>query len=130
VTGYVADVRPYLARATVSVSPLRYAVGVQNKVLEAMAMATPVVATPAACTALTARPGEQLLVAEGAEAVAAAVTRLLGDARLARRLGEAGRRYVEAEHDWRAVARSLEAIYRDAIAARAAAQPGAASGAA
>ena len=116
VSGSVPDVRPYLARATVSVSPLGYAVGIQNKVLEAMAMATPVVATPAACAALCAVPGEHLLVADGADALAATVLRLLDDPALARRLGAGGRRYVEAHHDWRVVAAELEAIYRDAIA--------------
>jgi sugar transferase (PEP-CTERM/EpsH1 system associated) len=124
VTGYVDDVRPYLARATLSISPLRYAVGVQNKVLEAMAMATPVVATSTACAALRAVSGEQLLVGDGAEALAAAAASLLDDAALARRVGDAGRRYVEAEHDWRAIAAELEAIYRDAIASAPAAATG------
>lgn len=116
VTGYVDDVRPYLGRATLSISPLRYAVGVQNKVLEAMAMATPVVATSAACAALRAVSGEQLLVGDNAEALAAAAARLLDDVALARRVGDAGRRYVEAEHDWRVIAAELEAVYRDAMA--------------
>jgi glycosyltransferase involved in cell wall biosynthesis len=116
VTGYVPDVRPYLGSATVSVSPLSYAVGVQNKVLEAMAMATPVVATPAAAAGLHAVHGEHLLAAEDADAFAASVRGLLDDPAWARRLGVSGRRYVEAQHDWVAVARQLEAIYCDAIA--------------
>lgn len=123
VTGYVPDVRPYLGGATVSVSPLGYAVGIQNKVLEAMAMATPVVATPAACAALRAVPGEHLLVAEDADAFAVSVLHLLDDPALARRLGVAGRGYVDAQHDWRAVARELEAIYCDAIASCSPAAP-------
>jgi polysaccharide biosynthesis protein PslH len=119
VTGTVADVRPFLHSATVSVNPLPYAVGIQNKVLEAMATATPVVATPAACTALRAVPGEHLLVGDDPDTLAAAVLRVLDDAALARRLGAAGRRYVESQHDWRTTAAELEAIYRSAIAARA-----------
>ncbi len=131
VSGGVPDVRPYLGRATVSVSPLGYAVGIQNKVLEAMATATPVVATRAACAALRAVPGEHLLVADDADALAASVLRLLDDPALARRLGVAGRRYVEAQHDWRAVAGDLEAIYRDAIASYApTVRPGTGTGAA
>jgi len=118
-TGYVVDVRPYLARATVSVNPLRYTVGVQNKILEAMAMATPVVATPAACTALGARDGEHLLIGERSDDIAAAVAGLLDDPGLAGRIGAAGRQYVEAAHDWQRVAAELEAVYRDAIAAHA-----------
>jgi sugar transferase (PEP-CTERM/EpsH1 system associated) len=129
VTGSVRDVRPYLMRATVSVSPLPYAVGIQNKVLEAMAAATPVVATHAACSALRAVPGEHLLMADDPDAFAAAVLRLLDDTALARTLGAAGRRYVEAQHDWRAAARDLEAVYHDAIAAHASADaPHAAAG--
>lgn len=116
VTGYVADVRPYLARATVSVSPLDYAVGTQNKILEAMATATPVVATPAGSAGLDATPGQHLLVAADADGIAAAVLQLLDDPALARRLGTAGRQCVEARYDLRAVARVLESLYADAIA--------------
>jgi glycosyltransferase involved in cell wall biosynthesis len=85
-------------------------------VLEAMAMATPVVATPAACGGLVAAAGEHLLVAQDGDDVAAAVERLLDDRELASRLGCAGRRYVEAHHDWQRVGRDLEDIYRDAVA--------------
>lgn len=116
VTGYVSDVRPYLARATVSVNPLSYAVGIQNKVLEAMAMATPVVATPTACAGLRAVSERNLLVGGDADGIAAAVVRLLDDASLAKAIGAAGRRYVEAHHDWRTVVANLETIYEDAIA--------------
>ena len=129
VTGAVTDVRPYLTRASVSVNPLRYAVGIQNKVLEAMATATPVVATGAACAALRAVPGEHFLPAADAATCADAVVRVLDDAGLARTLGAAGRRYVEAHHDWHAATRDLETIYYDAIAAHAAAdEPRAAAG--
>src|SRR4030095_6382209 len=116
VTGYVADIRPYLARATVSVSPLEYAVGTQNKILEAMAMATPVVATPAGSAGLDAIPGEHLLLAAGDRAIATAVLQLLDDPALARRLGSAARQCVEARYDVRAVVKELESIYADAIA--------------
>ena len=116
VTGTVPDLRPYLARATVAVSPMRYGVGIQNKVLEAMAMATPVVTTPQATTALQAEPGEDLLVASTPRGIAEAVLALLTNPALRLRLGQAGRRYVEIHHDWSAVAGKLEAIYREAIA--------------
>src|SRR5690606_20476399 len=66
VTGEVPDVRPWLAAADVVVAPLLLARGVQNKLLEAMAMARPVVATAAAATGIDAVPGEHLLVADGA----------------------------------------------------------------
>lgn len=113
VTGTVDDLRPYLARAAVAVCPIPYAVGIQNKVLEAMAMGTPVVCTRAAAEGLEARPGEGLLVADTAEEFARYVLRVLGDPALAKRLGMAGRRYVEARHDWGAIAERLGEVYRD-----------------
>ncbi|MGC8477135.1 MAG: TIGR03087 family PEP-CTERM/XrtA system glycosyltransferase, partial [Acetobacteraceae bacterium] len=77
VTGRVADVRPYLAHADVSVSPLRIARGIQNKVLEAMAAGRPVVASPGAFQGIRAQPGRDLLVADGATAIAEAVGAVL-----------------------------------------------------
>jgi sugar transferase (PEP-CTERM/EpsH1 system associated) len=114
-TGTVPDVRPYLARATVSVSPLPYAVGIQNKVLEAMATATPVVASPAACAGLDAASGTDLLVEAEPQHFANAAMRVLADRELARRIGAAGRQFVIRHHDWQRVVERLEAIYDEAI---------------
>jgi glycosyltransferase involved in cell wall biosynthesis len=116
VTGTVPDLRPYLARATVAVSPIRYGAGIQNKLLEAMAMATPVVSTPQATAALQVRPGRDLLVADTPQACAEAVLTLLADEGLCWRVSQAGRRYVETHHDWNMAAGKLEAVYRDAVA--------------
>ncbi|MGD9765978.1 MAG: glycosyltransferase, partial [Candidatus Binatia bacterium] len=118
-TGTVADLRPYLARAAVSVSPLPYAVGIQNKVLEAMAMAMPVVASPAAAAPLAARPGVDLLVEVEPDGFAAAVLRLIEDPLEAARIGAAGRAYVQEQHQWPLIAVRLEAVYREAIASAA-----------
>ncbi len=98
VTGRVPDTRPYLAHAAAVVAPLRIARGVQNKALEAMAMARPVIASPQAFEGLRAVPGRDLLVAEGAEAMADAVRAVLAGAHPG--LGAAARRAVEAGHDW------------------------------
>jgi len=98
--GQVADVRPYLARAAVAVVPLRIARGVQNKVLEAMAMARATVASPQALAALEVQPGIELLAASSPAEWVEAVCTLLDDANLRRQLGEAGRCYVEEHHDW------------------------------
>ncbi len=102
VTGEVADVRPWLAAAALVVAPLKLARGVQNKVLEAMAMGRPVVASPAAFTGIDAQPGRDLLVAQGAARQAEAVLSLLGDRALADRIGLAARRRMEAVYGWEA----------------------------
>lgn len=99
VTGEVADVRGWLKAADVVVAPLKLARGVQNKVLEAMAMARPVVASPAAFEGIEATAGRDLIVAEGAAAVAA-IVRLLSDDTEARLLGEAARARIVSAYSW------------------------------
>jgi sugar transferase (PEP-CTERM/EpsH1 system associated) len=116
VTGFVPDLRPYLAQATVAVSPIRYGVGIQNKVLEAMAMATPVVSTPQATTALQVQAGQDLLVADTSQGIAESILALLADEELRRQIGNAGRRYVEAYHNWTTIAEKLEGVYRQVMA--------------
>jgi sugar transferase (PEP-CTERM/EpsH1 system associated) len=100
VTGSVPDVRTWLAAADVVVAPLRIARGIQNKVLEAMAMARPVVATPAAFEGIEAEPGRDLVVADGAEAQAAVINRLLATPQEAAALGAAARLRVEQAYRW------------------------------
>jgi sugar transferase (PEP-CTERM/EpsH1 system associated) len=98
VTGRVADVRPYVAHATAAVAPLRIARGIQNKVLEAMAMARPVVVTPWALEGIDAEPGHDVLMAEDAEAFAAACLATLEPQNLA--IGAAARRRIVADYTW------------------------------
>jgi glycosyltransferase involved in cell wall biosynthesis len=93
-----------------------YGVGCQNKVLEAMASATPVVATPRAVAALDAQPGRDVFVAEGPQAFAEAVLTLLDDPGRRRRIGQAGRIYVETHHRWDRIAAQLEACYEELLA--------------
>lgn len=100
VTGRVPDVRPWLKAAAVAVAPLRIARGVQNKVLEAMAMARPTVATPAAARGIDAEAGRDLLVADGDAAFIDAVAGLLEDPDRGAALGGAGRARVVARYDW------------------------------
>jgi sugar transferase (PEP-CTERM/EpsH1 system associated) len=120
VTGTVDDLRPYLAQATVAVCPALYAVGIQNKVLEAMAMGTPVVSTTAGCAGLASdarlatEERRQVLTAEDQEEMAAAVLRVLSDPALAGHLSAAGRRYVKTHHSWEAGARRLVEVYKQA----------------
>jgi len=100
VTGAVPDVRPYYAQAAVCIAPLRIARGVQNKVIQAMAMGLPVVASGRACQGLTAEAGAHLHVADDAAAFAERVVSLLQDPDERRRLGRRGRAFVEANHAW------------------------------
>jgi sugar transferase (PEP-CTERM/EpsH1 system associated) len=102
VTGAVADVRGWLAAADVVVAPLRIARGVQNKVLEAMAMARPVVASSAAFEGIEAEPGRDLVVADGAEAQARVIAGLLAGPVRAGELGRAARRRMEQAYRWEA----------------------------
>lgn len=102
VTGEVPDTRPWLAAADVVVAPLALARGIQNKVLEAMAMARPVVASPTAAEGIDAVRGIELLVADGAEETARTISDLLADADRARTIGMAARERVLARYSWEA----------------------------
>jgi sugar transferase (PEP-CTERM/EpsH1 system associated) len=108
VTGSVPDVRPYVVHAGASVAPLRIARGIQNKVLEAMALARPVVASPQAFEGVRATPGRDLLVAENAAEMAARLREVLEGAHPG--LGAAARAAVAAGHDWNAALASLDAM--------------------
>jgi glycosyltransferase involved in cell wall biosynthesis len=115
VTGTVADIRPYLARAAVAACAVRYGAGIQNKVLEAMAMATPVVATRQAVSALQVRDGEHVLIGDDAETLAQMILSVLGDLPLQQRLGWSGRQYAERYHDWNSITARLETLYQSAV---------------
>lgn len=123
VTGTVPDLRPYLAQATVALAPMRYGVGIQNKVLEAMAMATPVISTPQALSALQVQSGQEAIAADTPQHMAQAVVKLLTNAPLRQRIGETGRRYVETCHDWQAIVKKLERVYREVMAVKTPALP-------
>jgi polysaccharide biosynthesis protein PslH len=98
--GPVPDVRPYYAQAAVVVAPLRIARGVPNKLLEALAMGKAVVASLESLKGLKAEPGVHVLAAESPSEWQEKIDRLLNDPTLRRRLGSAGRRYVETHHRW------------------------------
>jgi glycosyltransferase involved in cell wall biosynthesis len=115
VTGTVADIRPYLWKATAAVVPLVYGAGIQNKILEAMACGTPVVTTSRTLSALEVTPGRELLVANGAEAFAREVLDLLGNNGRREAVGEAGAAYVRSRHSWRSIAERLVGHYSEAL---------------
>ncbi|MDX2222421.1 MAG: TIGR03087 family PEP-CTERM/XrtA system glycosyltransferase [Rhodospirillaceae bacterium] len=99
VTGRVDDVRPYIAHANVVVAPLRLARGIQNKVLEGMAMAKPVVTTPQGLEGIEAIAGRDLWVADTAEAIVRSVLSVLADPIIAARAAGARRLMVE-RYSW------------------------------
>ena len=110
VTGAVDDVRTWLAAADVVVAPLRIARGIQNKVLEAMAMAKTVVASTAAAEGIDSVDGEHLLVATNVADEGAKVSALLADSEERLRIGRAARAYAVAHYGWDAQLAPLDAI--------------------
>ncbi|UCF27641.1 MAG: glycosyltransferase [Chloroflexota bacterium] len=118
VTGTVGDIRPFLRKATISASPINYGVGIQNKVLEAMACATPVIASSQAASALTAENGKEIIIADGSLDFADKLISMLDDPEKRELIGKSGRRYVEKEHDWAGRATRLEELYTQSIRQR------------
>ncbi|HEY9527326.1 MAG TPA: glycosyltransferase [Anaerolineales bacterium] len=115
VTGTVDDIRPFLWRATVSVVPLLYGAGIQNKILEAMAAGTPVVTTRQALSALQAKPGKELFVCDDPEGFSQAVLQLIADRNLQQTTSESGLKYVRTFHDWSSIASQLVNIYQQTL---------------
>ena len=107
VTGTVPDVRPYLADEAVVVVPLQIARGVQNKVLEAMAMGKAIVASPEPIVGLRVEPGVHLLRANNVDEWVSHVTELFADGALRDELGTAALAYVTAYHRWEQCLESL-----------------------
>jgi glycosyltransferase involved in cell wall biosynthesis len=114
VTGRVPDVRPYLARAGAFVSPLRLGAGIKNKVLEALAMGCPVVATPLSVDGIAVTDGHDALIADGDQLVEN-VVRILGDGDLQGRLSVNGRKLIESRYSWDHVAERYLSLYDQII---------------
>jgi len=113
VTGFVADMRPYLAQAAVVVVPLRFGSGMRQKILEAWAMQKCVVSTSIGAEGLDARHGENILLADDAAAMADRVVEAIRDVGLRDRIRGEGRALVKTAHDPELLARR----YHDGIAA-------------
>ncbi len=110
VTGRVPDIRPYLAHADVVVAPLRIARGIQNKLLEGMAMARPVIATRQAAEGVRADPGREVLIGEDAAAMARRAAEVLDGLHSA--VGPAARRAVERHYDWSTTLAPLDTLWQ------------------
>lgn len=116
ITGYVEDVRPYLEEAAVFVAPLRFASGMQNKVLEALAMKVPVVTTPCVAAGLRVEDNSELplLVADSQETFAEQILYLLKNQTARQQLAHQGRQFVERHFDWSHSAGMLEEMCLEA----------------
>jgi glycosyltransferase involved in cell wall biosynthesis len=108
ITGTVPDVRPWLWESKAAIVPLRIGGGTRLKIYEAMAAKTAVISTTIGAEGLDIAPGENILIADQAEAFADACVRLIADERERRRLAAAAWRHVEAKHSWEAAAGEFE----------------------
>ena len=110
-TGYVDDVRPYIAEAAVYVVPLRVGGGTRLKLLEAMSMAKAIVSTSLGCEGIPIRPDRELVIADDPESFARAVVRLMRYRERRAQLGISARELAVSEHDWRHITPLLERVY-------------------
>jgi glycosyltransferase involved in cell wall biosynthesis len=117
-TGYLADVRPLVARSWVSVVPIRLGGGTRLKILESLALGTPVVSTPKGAEGLEVTDGRDILLADTAELFARQVVELLRSSDRRRELSAAGRRLIAERYDWRVIGQRLNALVRDIAGGR------------
>jgi len=110
-TGYVEDIRPFLAEAACCVVPLRIGGGTRLKILDTWAMGRPIVTTTVGCEGLDARDAANCLIRDDASAFGEAVLRVLGSDDLQRTLGAEGRATAEATYSWDAIGSSLIGAY-------------------
>lgn len=118
-TGYVNDVRYPVAGASVCVVPIRQGGGTRLKILEAMALGTPVVATCKGAEGLAVTPGREILIADEPEEFATEVVRLLRDPALREHLAGNARQLVEEKYDWPAIGQRFTALVEALVQERA-----------
>ncbi len=115
ITGRVPDIRPYFESSLIFISPLRLGAGIKNKVLEAMAMEMPVVATPLSCDGIPVTHGRDVLLGETDDELIGHMIRLLRDNNLRQTLRRNGRRLIEEHFTWQRVADQYESLYQQII---------------
>ena len=111
VTGWVEDVRPYIASAGVFIVPLRIGGGTRLKILQALAMQKAVLSTSIGCEGLNLQQGEHILVADEPRQFAEETIKLIRNESLRRKLGENGRTFVQEKYDWDVVVKGLDLVY-------------------
>lgn len=118
VTGTVEDIRPRIWSAAVYASPLRFGLGVKNKILEAMASGAPIVATPRSLSGTPLIDGQHAMIADDDLSFGDAVVRLLSDSALRQSLAREARRLAEKEYSWDSITSAFEELYREILARR------------
>lgn len=113
VTGNIPDIRDAFAGAHMLLAPVLSGKGTRYKILEAMASATPIVATPTAVEGLGITPGKEALLGQTAQELAEKSVQLLTDTILQQKLATQGERFVRSHFDWHLIAKQLDAVYRN-----------------
>jgi sugar transferase (PEP-CTERM/EpsH1 system associated) len=109
--GWVDDMKEYYCQTKIFIAPMQIGTGLQNKLLEAMAMNVPCITSPLANQALKAKDGEEILIANNAEQYADCVLRLLDDESLSRKIANAGKEYVYNQYSWKTNCDRLSDIF-------------------
>jgi len=118
VTGTVEDVRPYYAKAKVVVAPYRFGAGTRLKILEAIAMGVPIVATDAGCQGIEVVDGQHILIANTEADFSDRVIELLRNPQRAQMLAEAAHALVEQKYDWKVIVGALEPKLQELVRRR------------
>jgi len=114
-TGYLDDIRPRIARSWASIVPLRVGGGTRLKILESLALGTPVVSTTKGAEGLALRPDREIIVADDPAGLASAILRLLQDPPLREKLSCAGRKVVETKYDWQIIGRNFSDFIEEVV---------------
>ncbi len=115
VTGFVEDVRPYIDKCTVYICPIRCGSGIKNRLLEAMAMKMPIVASRKSCEALKVKHMEHLLLADNPKEFINGISELLEKEELRQEIANNARKLVEKEYSWENTINIIENAYKEAI---------------
>jgi glycosyltransferase involved in cell wall biosynthesis len=116
VTGFVDDLRPYLANASVYVSPLRFGSGIKNKVLEAMSMGLTVIGTPVSFEGIECQDGRDCIVAQAdADDLAKRIMEVVKNPELLSSIGAAARQLIEKKYSWDSIRKAYGQVYADSV---------------